>query len=132
MLPKVQPFQRASPESTPCTSVFHPSGARWVNHAGVSTPSKLSCHSTRDSAPSPGCTSSPAEDPSDEPWEDPQEEPNDDPKEEPKEEPGSEDWAAATGAPTIPVSARIDEKAQSLFFIIQFLSVLGNDAVTYT
>lgn len=68
----------------------------------------------------------------DDPWEDPQEEPNDAPKEEPKEEPGSEDWAAATGAPTIAVSARTDEKAQSLFFIIQFLSVLGNDAVTNT
>ena len=86
--------------------------------------------------PSLGCASSPteepAEEPSDEPWEDPQEEPNDEPKEEPKEEPGSEDWAAATGAPTIPVSARTDEKAQSLFFIIQFLSGLGNDAVTNT
>jgi len=71
-----------------------------------------------------------------EPWEELgeelSEEPNDDPNEEPRDEPGSEDWAAAPGAPTIAVSARIDEKAQSLFFIIQFLSVLGNDAVTYT
>ena len=83
-----------------------------------------------------GCASSPVEEPWEEPWEESgeelSEEPNDDPNEEPKDEPGSEDWAAAPGAPTIAVSARAEEKAQSLFFIIQFLSVLGNDAVTYT
>ena len=78
------------------------------------------------------CASTPAEEPWKELGEELSEEPNDDPKEEPKEEPGSEDWAVATGAPTIPVSARTEEKAQSLFFIIQFLSGLGNEAVTYT
>ena len=71
-----------------------------------------------------------------EPWEELgeelSEEPNDDPNEEPRDEPGSEDWAAAPGAPTIAVSARTEEKAQSLFFITQFLSGLGNAAVTDT